>query len=102
MTRTAVSFPAATAEETYGLAVQNIEATDAVVSLELEDADGVATAGPTFVVSSNRYVVRKLSELFGFAPVNAAVVRIASAGPVQVLGAVANQVTGTASPILPR
>jgi hypothetical protein len=102
MTAAMLAFPAAAPDMTYGIAVQNVETIDAVVSLELADANGVVTAGPTFLVPSNRYVVRELSELFGFAPAGPSTIRITSAGPVQVLGAIADQSAGTAIAIVPR
>ena len=96
-----VSFPAPEAGLTYGIAVQNIDTTQATVSLELVDANGLTIASASVDVPSNRYVVRELSELFTFAPGTAASVRITSTVPVQVLGAEANQLTGSARAILP-
>jgi hypothetical protein len=96
-----VAFPAAAPDATYGVGVQNVQTSDAFVSFELVDVNGVVTAGPTLTVPSNRYIVRELSELFGFAPPVASTVRITSSGLVQVVGAVADRVNSTARPILP-
>jgi len=96
-----LAFPPAAPDTTYGVAIQNVETADAFVSLEIVDANGIVTAGPTLTIPSNRYIVRELSELFGVAPASASAVRVTSTGPVQVLGAAADHVTGGATPILP-
>jgi hypothetical protein len=95
-------LPPAAAATTYGIAVQNIEPVDAVASLDLIDASGVTIGHASVSVQSRRYVVRELVELFGFAPDGAATIRVASATPIQVLAIAANQVAGTAVPLLAR
>jgi hypothetical protein len=102
VTEAAVEFPSPSLLHTYGVAVQNVEAGTASVTLELVGADGTSVARLVLAVPANKYVVRELSELFGFAPGTACTVRVASASPVQVLGVAADQGTGTAAPILPR
>ena len=99
-----LAFPAAAANTTYGVALQNIETAEATVTLALVDPNGLAIAtAETLTLSPNRFVVHELSELFGFAPGTAATVRITSTVPVQVLGAIATQPTGnqpgTATPV---
>jgi hypothetical protein len=97
-----LALPPAAAATTYGIAVQNIEAADAVASIDLIDAGGVTIGNASLSVPSRRYVVRELVELFGFAPDGAATIRVTSATPIQAIGIVANQTTGTATPIVAR
>jgi len=99
-TEAAVAFPAPSLWHTYGVAVQNVEAVTASVSLELVDVSGTVIGASLVVLPPSRYAVRELSELFGAAPDAPCTVRVTSQAPVQVLGADANQAMGTASPIL--
>ncbi len=87
-----ITLPAPAAGMTYGVALQNIESSDTTAFVELEDGSG-STA---ITVPSNRFVVRELSELFGFAPAGAATIRVTATGPIQVLGIAADQTAGTA------
>jgi hypothetical protein len=75
---------------------------DAVASIDLIDAGGVTIGNGSLSVPSRHYVVRELVELFGFAPDGAATIRVTSATPIQAIGIVANQTTGTATPIVAR
>jgi hypothetical protein len=97
-----VAFPAPALLHTYDVAIQNVEGVTASVRLELVDADGTVIGITQLELPSSRYAVRELSELFGFAPDGACTVRVASATPVQVLGASADQGQGTVAPILAR
>jgi hypothetical protein len=102
VTAATLALPPAAAATTYGIAVQNIETTDAVASIDLVDAGNVTIGQVSVRVPSRHYLVRELVELFGFAPDGAATIRVASATPIQVLGIAANQAAGTASPLLPQ
>jgi len=102
VTSASVSFAAPAPATTYGVAVQNIEAIDAAVSIQLVDAAGVTLVNTDIMVPGRRFVVRELVELFGFAPDGAATVRVASATPIQAIGIAADQASGTASPLLAR
>lgn len=101
-----IGFPAPAAQTIFGVAIQNVQARDAHVTIELVDAYGNRYTASGLLVPPNRFIVRSLSELFGFAPASAATVHIAArnagnttAVPVQVLGVAADQLAGTATPI---
>jgi IPT/TIG domain-containing protein len=95
-----VAIPAPAASTTYGIALQNIEPTPAVATVNLLDASGNFVTSTQVTVAASGFVVRELSELFGAAPAAAATVQVTSPNPIQVLGVIANQTTGTASPIV--
>jgi hypothetical protein len=86
---------------TTGVALQNLERTDAVVVAELFTASGAGVAATTVTLPSNTFLVRELSELFRIRNFGDAIVDLRSATPVQVLG-VSIDSTGTASPRLPQ
>lgn len=94
-------LPAPSAGTTLGVALQNIESTDAVATVELLDASCNSIASAQVTVGADRFTVRELGELFGLAAASGARVRVTSPLPIEVLGVAANQVSGTAAPILP-
>ena len=102
VTTALLTLPGVPPTTTYGLALQNIESVGAIATVDLVDPSGGVVATTSVLVPASRFVVRELSELFGVAPTTAWAVRVTSSGPVQVLGMAADQVTGTATPIVPR
>lgn len=95
-----IAIPAPAASTTYGVALQNIEATPAVATVTLLDDTGAVVASTQVTVAASGFIVRSLSELFGAAPATAATIQVLSPAPIEVLGVVANETTGTASPIV--
>lgn len=94
----ALDQPAGT---TYGIALQNIGNLDATATIELLDASGATIGANALLVSSSRYSVRELSELFGAANVAAAAaVRVTTDNPVEILGIAADETAGTARPLI--
>lgn len=100
VTSATIAIPAPAASTTYGVALQNIESADAVATVELLDGTGASVASTQVTVTASSFTVRELSELFGAAPADVATVRVTTSVPLEVLGVVANQTTGTAAPIL--
>lgn len=88
-------------ETTVGLALQNIEATPTDVFATLEDDEGAPIATAIVPVGVNRFVVRTLDEIFGVPFAGRGVIRLTSAGAVQVLGVDADAKRTTARPRLP-
>ena len=86
---------------TTGVALQNLNRTDAVVAAELFNASGARAASTTVTVPSNTFLIRALSELFRVRSFGDAIIRLTSATPVQVLG-VSIDSTGAAHPRLPQ
>ena len=85
---------------TVGLALQNIEKTDAQVFAKLTNGDGVAVAAAVVPVGANRFVVRTIGEIFGRRFSAPGTVHLSSADAVQVLG-VDIDASGAARPRLP-
>jgi hypothetical protein len=83
-----------------GVALQNLEPSNATVIAELFTPSGLPVAATTLTVPSNTFVVRELGELFHVHSPAAATVRLSTATPVQVLG-VSVDSAGTATPQLP-
>lgn len=101
--RTALlALPDVSPTSTYGLAVQNIEPVDAVATVDLVDPSGFVVKTINLPVPASRFIVRELSEIFGFPPVSTWAVRVTSSTPVQVLGMAADQASGNAAPIVAR
>lgn len=71
---------------TTGVALQNLDATETSIVLELFTASGESVASAVFNVPSNQYVVRGLAEIFGVPSPETAIVRLVSVSPVHVLG----------------
>jgi hypothetical protein len=86
---------------TLGFALQNLESSNASVSIELLDSSGHPYAVNSVSLGSNRYLVREFSEVFG--PVSPpSAFRIRSDTPVQILGLVADRTAQTAEALAPR
>jgi hypothetical protein len=85
---------------TLGLALQNIEATDAHVFIDLTDDEGRPIASAQIAVGVNRFVVRALDEIFEPPIAGPGVIRLTSVSAVQVIG-VDVDAAGVARPRLP-
>jgi hypothetical protein len=85
---------------TYGVALQNLGTTDASSTVELLDATGNPVAVFTLTVAPSHYIVRELGELFGFVPAGVSGVRVTSSTPIEVMGVLADELFGNATPIL--
>jgi IPT/TIG domain-containing protein len=99
-TSAALTLPATAPTAALAVAVQNIESIDAVVALDLLDASGARITSASLAVPASQFVVREMSELFGFVPSAGSTIRVTSATPIQVLGIGADRSTGTAWPIV--
>lgn len=99
VTSATLALPSASAGTTVGVALQNIETTDAVATIVLLDPAGNAVATTQLAVDASRYVVRNLDELFGPAASAGATVKVTSSTPIEVVGVAANELSGTAAPI---
>jgi hypothetical protein len=86
---------------TVGLALQNVEATEAQVVAELTNDEGVPVAAAIIRVGVNQFIVRTLSEIFEVPVAGPGLVRLTSTGPLQVLG-VDVDAGGAARPRLPQ
>ena len=95
-----ITLPAPSASTTFGVALQNIGAANANASISVLDASGNVLATAPLGVTVNHFVVRGLGELFGSAPAGAASVHVTSDVPVEVVGISADQIAGTAKPVL--
>jgi hypothetical protein len=85
-----------------GLALQNLQSSTATVTADLFAADGVRRLATARVsVSSNRFLLQELSEVFQMSYVAGSIVKISSATPIQAMG-VSVDASGRATPILPR
>ena len=99
VTSATISLPAPAAGITLGVAIQNIEASDTVASVDLLDAAGNILASTQVTAAASHFAVRELGELFGPAVSGAASVHVTSPGAIEVVGVAANQISGTAQPI---
>ena len=96
-----ISLPQPASATTYGVALQNVGTVDAVSTVELLDATANPIAVSSLTVSPSTYVVRELTELFGFVPAGVSGVRVtSSSAPIEIMGVAADQLWGTATPIL--
>jgi hypothetical protein len=84
-----------------GIALQNIESSDAFVKAELLRDDGVVLGSKTLWLASYKYLVRSIPELFGISYAPGLHVRIRASGPVETMG-VSAAGDGSVSPIPPR
>jgi hypothetical protein len=85
---------------TTGLALQNLNTSDASVTIELLDASGNPFAVNTVTVGPDRYLVREIGEVFGIVAAPSAF-RIRSNVPIHVLGLTADSSAGTAAALAP-
>jgi hypothetical protein len=91
----------AASKTTLGVALQNLETSNASVTIELLDGSGNPYAINTVSVGPDRFLVREISELFGIvAPPSG--VRLRSNVPIHILGLLADSSTGTAAAVPPR
>ena len=84
-----------------GIALQNIESSDAVVNARLVRGDGVVLSSTTVSLKSYRYLVRSIPELFGISYAPGLSVHIHASSPVETMG-VSVAGDGSVSPIPPR
>jgi hypothetical protein len=82
-------------------ALQNLNSSNASVSIELLDPAGNPYAVNTVAVGPSRYLVREIGEVFGVIAAPAAF-RIRSNVPLQVLGLVTDPSAGSAAALPPR
>jgi hypothetical protein len=82
------------------LALQNIGTTTVGTAVDLLAADGQVLATRVTSVGPSRFAVREISELFGMSYVPGSIVRVRSAGPIQVMGIEVGP-SGDATPITP-
>ena len=81
-----------------GLALQNVEASSAAVTLDLIAVDGATLSTVRLNVPSASYIVREISEIFGIPYPAASSVRMTATGPVQLMGVALNE-AGEPTPI---
>jgi hypothetical protein len=85
----------------FGLALQNPEPADSIVSVELWDA-GSAVASTSLALPSGTKVSRETSELFpGVILSTGSFLQVTATVPVQMLGLSGNEVVGSVTPVLP-
>lgn len=88
------AYGSAPSTKKLAFAVQNLDASNASVSVELLDRSGNPYAINTMSVGPGRYLVREIEEVFGIVAPPAAV-RLRSSVPIQVLGLVADHSSGS-------
>jgi hypothetical protein len=85
----------------FGLALQNPQPADSIVSVELWDA-GAVVASASLALPSRTKVSREVSELFpGIVPSAESFLQVTATVPVQMLGLSGNEVDGSVTPVLP-
>jgi hypothetical protein len=97
---TAPPRPVTPTRGSYGFAVQNLGTATIDATVELLDRSGNPYAVNTISVKPDQYMIRELSEVFGFTGA-AAAIRINSEAPLQMLGIVIDRATGAVSAIPP-
>jgi len=94
-------FAAPTSGTFFGLALQNPEPADSIVSVELWDA-GSVVASASLALPTRTKVSREVSELFpGVIPSAGSFFRLTATVPVQMLGLSGNETDGLVTPVLP-
>jgi len=94
-------FAAPTSGTFFGLALQNPEPSDSIVSVELWDA-GSVVASASLALPPRTKVSREVSELFpGVIPSAGSFLQVTATVPVQMLGLSGNEVDGSVTPVLP-
>jgi hypothetical protein len=100
-TRSSAVFVAPTSGTFFGLALQNPEPADSIVSIELWDA-GSVVASASLALPSRTKVSREVSELFpGVIPSAGSFFQLTATVPVQMLGLSGNETDGSVTPVLP-
>jgi hypothetical protein len=84
-----------------GLALQNLEASPALVDVALLAPDGQPLAATTLSLSPHSFVVQEISELFDIQYAPGLVVRATSPTPVQAMGVTVDP-SGAVTPVVPR
>jgi IPT/TIG domain len=85
-----------------GLALQNLNSSTAVVTAQLFSSVGVLLATRAVSLPTNTRLVRDLVEMFpGQVPGNGTTVKVTSTVPVQMLGLLGDDASGTVNPVEP-
>ncbi|HMC33826.1 MAG TPA: hypothetical protein VKH65_05450, partial [Myxococcales bacterium] len=85
----------------FGLALQNPEPADSIVSVDLLDA-GSVVASASLALPARTKVSREVSELFpGVIPSAGSVFALTATVPVQMLGLSGNESDSSVTPVLP-
>jgi len=94
-------FAAPTSGTFFGLALQNPDPADSIVSVDLLDA-GSVVASASLALPPRTKVSREVSELFpGVIPSAGSFFRLTATVPVQMLGLSGNENDGSVTPVLP-
>jgi len=94
-------FAAPTSGTFFGLALQNPEPADSIVSVDLLDA-GSVVASASLALPARTKVSREVSELFpGVIPSAGSVFALTATVPVQMLGLSGNESDSSVTPVLP-
>ena len=94
-------FAAPTSGTLFGLALQNPEPADSIVSVDLLDA-GSVVASASLALPARTKVSREVSELFpGVIPSAGSVFALTATVPVQMLGLSGNESDSSVTPVLP-
>ena len=100
-TQSSALFAAPTSGTFFGLALQNPEPADSIVSVELWDA-GSVVASASVALPPRTKISREVSELFpGVIPSAGSFFRLTATVPVQMLGLSGNESDGSVTPVLP-
>jgi hypothetical protein len=99
--RSTAVFAAPTSGTFFGLALQNPEPADSIVSVDLLDA-GSVVASASLALPPRTKVSREVSELFpGVIPSTGSAFELTATVPVQMLGLSGNETDGSVTPVLP-
>ena len=99
--RSSAVFAAPTSGTFFGLALQNPEPADSIVSVDLLDA-GSVVASASLALPPRTKVSREVSELFpGVIPSTGSAFGLTATVPVQMLGLSGNETDGSVTPVLP-
>src|SRR5882762_1579073 len=99
--RSSAVFAAPTSGTFFGLALQNPDPADSIVSVDLLDA-GSVVASASLALPPQTKVSREVSELFpGVIPSAGSFFQLTATVPVQMLGLSGNENDGSVTPVLP-
>jgi hypothetical protein len=100
-TQSSAVFAAPTSGTFFGLALQNPDPAESIVSVDLLDA-GSVVASASLALPPRTKVSREVSELFpGVIPSAGSVFGLTATVPVQMLGLSGNETDGSVTPVLP-
>jgi hypothetical protein len=100
-TRSSAVFAPPASGTFFGLALQNPDPADSIVSVELWDT-GSVVASASLALPSRTKVSRDVSELFpGVIPGSESFFQVTATVPVQMLGLSGNETDGSVAPVLP-